>query len=209
MKKQLLPYSLIGGKSLVISLLCILFTTNAFAYDFVVNGIYYTVTSEIDQEVKVVERPNGVKYTGDITIPDMIEATSSKWGHRNWFVTEIADKAFYNSQITNVTIPNSVRRIGQQAFEETNNLKTVTIEKGSVLEEIADYAFRYSSFETITSLTISDKLKSIGKYAFNNCRRVSSMQIRWILKLSWAKSTNSKQDLGRSNYNDGLMNKFV
>ena len=54
-------------------------------------------------------------------------------------VTEIADKAFYNSAIESITIPTGVTKIGRSAFNKSNQLSSVTLPAS--LKEIGDWAF--------------------------------------------------------------------
>jgi hypothetical protein len=95
-----------------------------------------------------------IRYWGklkDITIPGRI---------KNRPVTAIRDLAFYDDQLTSVTIPNSVTSIGKQAFYQ-NQLTSVTI--GNSVTSIGDSAF---SKNQLTSVTIPDSVTSIGDSAF-------------------------------------------
>lgn len=84
----------------------------------------------------------------------------------------IADNAFlYDSDLTSVRIPTSVKVIGDGSFYGTNNLTEVTIPHK--VEEICDEAFRYSG---LTSVTLPDNLKKLGKYAFY-CTQISEINM--------------------------------
>ena len=65
-------------------------------------------------------------------------------------VTSIGDYAFQNSEITSITIPDSVERIGISAFYYCQNL---------------------------TTITIPASVTSIGKGAFSNCSGVTSIGV--------------------------------
>ena len=65
-------------------------------------------------------------------------------------VTSIGDYAFQNSEITSITIPDSVERIGISAFYYCQNL---------------------------TNITIPASVTSIGKGAFSNCSGVTSIGV--------------------------------
>ncbi|MGC7169753.1 leucine-rich repeat protein [Metamycoplasma hominis] len=77
-------------------------------------------------------------------------------------ITEIGNGAFSNSVIQSVTIPSSIKKIGDYAFEYSQNLKDVVLNEG--LEEIGQYAFFGSS---LTSVVIPNSTKKIGGAAFD------------------------------------------
>ena len=81
-------------------------------------------------------------------------------------VTIIGNHAFENAYgLTNITIPNSVTTIGIGAFFNSHNLTSLTIPNS--VTSIGDYAFRYCS--NLSSLVISKSVTSIGKCAFAWC----------------------------------------
>ena len=72
--------------------------------------------------------------------------------------------AFYNNQLTNIKIPNSVITIEQHAFGE-NPLSSVTFEENSKLDYIGDYAF-YSYSALLQEVTIPDSVTYLSCGAF-------------------------------------------
>lgn len=70
----------------------------------------------------------------------------------------------YNGTDSNVTIPDSVTSIGNNAFDNCTSLTSVTI--GNSVTSIGDYAF-YRCY-SLTSITIPDSVTSIGYEAFSN-----------------------------------------
>jgi len=76
-------------------------------------------------------------------------------------VTMIGNNAFYYKTMTNVTIPDSVTSIGDDAFGLCYDLTSVTI--GNGVTNIGDYAFEYCS--GLTSVTIPNSVTHIGKAA--------------------------------------------
>jgi len=82
-------------------------------------------------------------------------------------VTSIGTQAFGGSQLTSVTIPNSVTSIGGAAFA-SNQLTSVTI--GNSVTSIGSGAF---GFNQLTHVTIPDSVTSIGTQAFEFNRLTS------------------------------------
>ena len=76
------------------------------AHDFELGGIRYNTIS--DGEVEVTSKG----YLGKVTIPSTIT-----YGGKTYSVTSIGDGAFAGCKsLTSITIPNSVRHIGERAF---------------------------------------------------------------------------------------------
>ncbi|MDO6761814.1 leucine-rich repeat protein [Tamlana sp. 2_MG-2023] len=89
---------------------------------------------------------------GTIIIPETIN---------NETVTVISDDAFYNKQLTGVTIPNTVTRIEEYAFD--NNMLTDVI-LPSALTHIGEDAFYDNQ---LSSIIIPNSVTYIGEYAFD------------------------------------------
>ena len=84
-------------------------------------------------------------------------------------VTSIGSNAFTNIPIVSITIPSSVKQIGEDAFARNKNLKHISIEPG--LSSIGDECFL--GCENLTSITLPSSISQIGFWAFNNCRKLS------------------------------------
>ena len=79
------------------------------------------------------------EYTGNVVIPETVT-----YGGKTYSVTSIGEDAFNGcSGLTSVTIPNSVTKIGSNAFYNTK-IKSLTI--GTGIQTIASDAFSYSSY---------------------------------------------------------------
>ena len=83
-------------------------------------------------------------------------------------VTEISDYAFYsipfNNSLTEIQIPNTITKIGDFAFQNTN-LTKLTFEKGSSLDSIGSGAFNNNN---LNSIEIPNSVSLIGEFAFQN-----------------------------------------
>ena len=139
----------------------------ASAYDFVADGIAYTITSFTEFECSVVA--NDSSYRGDITIPETVS-----FNGRTLTVKSIGDKAFYqNEALTSVTIPATVTTIGQYAFRECINLQTVALTDG--LTDIGRSTF--SGCSSIESIELPASLTKIGDYCFSGCTALSKIEL--------------------------------
>ena len=140
--------------------------TSASAEDFVVDGIYYSITSSTEPyTVAVTYRGDDSysydnEYRGSVTIPESVT-----YNGKTYSVTSIGVQAFCNcSGLTSVEIGNSVTSIGEDAFTCCTGLTSVTISNS--VTSIGKGAFSYS--KGLTSVTIGNSVTSIGVYAFNN-----------------------------------------
>ena len=88
--------------------------------------------------------------------------------------TVIDENAFYGcANITSVTIPASVAKIGESAFEYCTSLASITIPYG--VTSIGGFAFFGCS--SLKSITIPEGVSSIGDYAFSGCTGLTSIDV--------------------------------
>ena len=107
-------------------------------------------------------------------------------------VTTIGNSAFSNNQLTSVTIPNSVTTIGESAFSD-NQLTSVTI--GNSVTTIGAYAF---SSNQLTNVTIPNSVTTIREYAFSGNQLTSATIGNGITSMGYRafyKSTTSNPNL--------------
>ena len=90
-------------------------------------------------------------------------------------VTYIGAWAFEDTNITSLTIPGSVKTIGDGSFFLNRYLAKLTLNSG--LETICPYAFSYCR---IGSVDIPDGVTSIGEEAFSYCARSDYRNGGWV-----------------------------
>ena len=100
---------------------------------------------------------------GDIVIPEG--------------VTELVSFEDYD-EITSVSIPSSVKKIGQYAFRNCTALKTVSISKG--VETI--YPCAFSGCINLSDINLPEGLLAIGENAFEACRSLKEIRLPEGLK---------------------------
>jgi hypothetical protein len=86
---------------------------------------------------------------------------------------EIPANAYKGKTIRSITIPNSVTRIGRNAFEGCTKLISVTIPDDVIT--IEDGAF--AGCTTLSSVKIGRRVKNIGDNAFANCKSLTSIEL--------------------------------
>lgn len=89
-------------------------------------------------------------------------------------ITELGVYAFTEcANLTSVSLPSSLLKIGDGAFDDCQKLTKITI-PGNVTE-IGNYAFR--DCVNLTSVSLSTGLQKIGAYAFYDCAKLASITI--------------------------------
>ncbi len=101
-------------------------------------------------------------------------------------VVSIGKDAFLGSDLTEISIPDSVTSIGYGAFYGCLGLESITI--GNGVKKIDDLAF--GNCENLTSITIPDSVIAISEGAFYGCSiQSATMSTKYIPLLSDFKST--------------------
>ena len=135
--------------------------------DCQVNGISYN----LDETTKTacVTSNMGKPYYGSITIPSTFFYKGTKYT-----VNGIEGHAFSNcSDLTSITIPNSITTIGKSAFSGCSGLLSIDIPNS--VTTIGDEAFNGCS--SLTSITIGKSVTNIGINAFRSCHGLTSIFI--------------------------------
>ena len=145
----------------------------ASAYDFEVDGIYYSITSEANSEVCVTYKESTASdivytYSGTIIIPEMVT-----YGNKSYHVTSIGGAAFNGCiNVSSVKLPNSIRTIEYAAFSKTG-IESIDIPNSVI--SIGRIAF--NKCKELTLVNLSDNLTSISEGCFKVCPKLSNITI--------------------------------
>ena len=127
------------------------------------NPLDYLTYEIADGEVTITDCDTSI--SGELTIPETIEG---------YPVTGIGYWAFENcTDLTNVTIPDSVIYIGSGAFRDCTGLTNVKIPDSVI--SIGDNAF--DGCGNLTSITIPNSITSIGNCTFESCAKLTYITI--------------------------------
>lgn len=140
--------------------------------------------SNVDHgEKNNIEEYNGIKFLLNddeqgYSIVEMSSCTDAEiiipTEYKSKPVTGIGSWAFSGcTNLTNITIPNSVTSIGENAFSGCTGLTSVTIPDS--VTSIGFFAFQGCT--GLSSITIPDSVTSIGSWAFEGCAGLTSVTI--------------------------------
>lgn len=142
-------------------------SATSWAYDFMVDGIYY---NKNESNAIVTYRDYDYNsYSGDVVIPSTVTYDDVVYS-----VTKIGAWAFNRcSGLTSITIPNSVTNIDGNAFRDCSGLTSITIPNG--VTSIDGRTFQGCS--SLKSVTIPNNVTGIGQSAFEECSALTSVII--------------------------------
>ncbi len=116
---------------------------------------------------KLLQYPTGKKES-EYTIPNSVE--------------EIDVTAFEKCNLSNVVIPQNVKRINQYAFYSCKNLQSIKIFNG--VESIGDYAFSESALKEVN---IPDSVIELGSQTFYMCKDLERIFLgKGITVIPWS-----------------------
>ena len=122
-----------------------------------------------DNCTKLLKTENGVVYVLNIAVSNTGSASAEI---RNG-TTLIANYAFAgNTSLVTLTLPDSLKRIGEGAFSECSSLSSVSF--GNSLEFIGVSAFYWCS--AIKTITLPDSLIDIAHSAFSGCISIHTVE---------------------------------
>lgn len=130
--------------------------------------------------IKPLQIPDNITEIGEYAFASATR-NYTKTDDKDWMIGNnvkvIGDYAFYNTLSGEITIPDSVIKIGRHSFGQS---LITSLKIGSGITEISDYAFDHSS---ITELVIPENIVRIGKNAFSDCDNLQSVTFSNGLKI--------------------------
>ena len=135
------------------------------AQDIEANGIFYNIISDTQVEVTSAWHDGVNHYRGCIILPEKVYCDGV-----NYEVAAIAPRAFWQSAITQIQIPNSVTMIGEAAFADAEDLTDITLPLG--LSAVSHYMLAGTA---VTNIVLPEGVTSIGKGAFEDCARLRTI----------------------------------
>ena len=162
---NLYTFKLLMNLKIAITLFIAVVTSiNINAHDFESNGIYYNIIDN-DSEIKTVEvtfkgdRHDEYKgYEGEIIIPETVEYSGITYS-----VIAIGNRAFEYCGITSVSMPNTIKYIGDSAFEYCPSLTSLNIPDSLISLGVESL---FGCF-ALTSITLPESFIYIGEGALS------------------------------------------
>ncbi|MBO7599467.1 MAG: leucine-rich repeat domain-containing protein [Bacteroidales bacterium] len=157
----------------------------AWAEDFIIGNLKYTVTDAEKHEVSVGKISDNNKPTGDIVIPEEVENKSVKYT-----VTSLDGEAFRYCSFTSLYMPKSINAIGLNSFYGCFGLTEITVDEANPTFSSNDgVLFNKNQTELILypvsksgSYTIPNSVTSIRSGAFYDCKNLTSINIPGSVK---------------------------
>ena len=148
--------------TLIMSLfvMTMIYSSNAFSNVTIDNFLYHL---NDDMTATLVEFEGDKSKITSLAIPATVTYTYNK---KKYTVTKIEDRAFFMDDFKEITLPNTIINIGNDAFCNMRKLESINIP--TKINTIGKDAF--SGCVSLSSdLIISNSIKSIDDYAFYNC----------------------------------------
>lgn len=182
-------------KRFILSLIGIVLSLSAFAWDIRIGNTYYNIISEEDRTVALTygEMP----YSGDFTVPETIN-----YG-KTYKVVEISGTAFIKSpNLRSLVIGNNITSMPMRLSDKCPLLKKVTLNCNEYLknantpskslnlvfgDQVEEYVFgndveKIGNFlffkcSKVKKVTLGNSIKSIGEQAFSECSNLATITI--------------------------------
>ena len=140
---------------------------NGHSQDIEANGIFYNIISDTQVAVAPAWQDGVNRYEGCIILPERVYCDGV-----NYDVAAIAPRAFWQSAVTEIQIPNSVTMIGEAAFADAEDLTDITLPLG--LTAVSRYMLAGTA---VNNVVLPEGVTDIGAGAFEDCMRLRTLFI--------------------------------
>ncbi len=138
---------------------------DTFTYTYSGKTLTYKVWRATSNYVQVGDGSKAALSTsasGTVTIPSTVT-----YGGTTYTVNRVGARAFDDcSNLTSITIPNTVTSIMNYAFEDCTSLTSVTLSSNQTSIGYGAFGYCYA----LTTLTLPSTVENIGNYAFRYCK---------------------------------------
>ena len=146
--------------------------TGARAQDIEANGIFYNIISDTQVAVAPAFIDGVNHYEGCIILPERVYCDGV-----NYEVAAIAPRAFWQSRVTQIQIPNSVTMIGEAAFADAEDLTDITLPLG--LTAVSRYMLAGTA---VANVVLPEGVTDIEKGAFEDCSQLRTVYLPMTLR---------------------------
>ena len=160
----------------------------ATVYTALSGGKTWTYTLDNSQNATIMGVDNS---TGTLSLPAALD------GHA---VVAIGPRAFEGAAMTGVTIPDSVKSIGNYAFQDCTFMTNVTVGNGVTI-------IPYRCFDGCTKLnrvSLGTSVTDIGEYSFRGCQALKAIRFPTSVKKIWSYAFSGLANLESVQLNEGL-----
>ena len=138
-------------------------TASLWAARFQFGELYFNTIS--DTTVEVTSKSSSSPYNSGVTITNVSIPNMVTYNEKTYSVKRIGDNAFNEcSSLVSIVIPEGVEKINKAAFNTCKKLTSVTLPNS--LTSIGNYAFYGCS--SLTQITVPENVRSIASDAFSN-----------------------------------------
>ena len=155
----------------IVLFLSFLFISNStFAQNVEISGVKYSLYKNLlggDRYASVIRK--NTNYSGDIVIPDFVNYEGLQYPVRS-----MGDIAFASSDITSITLSDSINKIFDNCFSGCSKLKTIKFPKN--LRYIYKGAFK--NCKEIEYIDLPKNVWEIAESAFRGCSSLTTVFLR-------------------------------
>lgn len=137
----------------------------SYAYDFEVDGFYYTITSTGDLTCSL----DGCK----VQLETINAPSSVSYREKELTITSIGNNAFKgDSKLKNIYLPKTIIKIGKSSFENCTNLENIELSNSEI--NIGEYAF--SGCSKLVNINIPPNA-TLSPYCFYKCSGLKTLNL--------------------------------